>query len=158
MSDRKRNTQYGALPYDIDHHGKLRILLVTTRGTGRWIVPKGWPMRFLQPHKAAAREAFEEAGVIGKAKRKPIGTFEYDKIADDGSSMRCKVHVFPLNVERLEENWREALQRRRQWFKPDEAAELVSEPELKDILRNYRPNGVKSGKKLVDEEQDSLHR
>ncbi|GGD92647.1 hypothetical protein GCM10011390_09230 [Aureimonas endophytica] len=139
MASSKRNKQYGALPYRIGQDGEIEVLLVTTRGTGRWIVPKGWPMRLLPPHKAAAREAFEEAGVIGKPRRKAVGSFDYDKLTDDGSMIRCTVRVFPLKVERLEENWREALQRRRQWFGRSEAADLVEEPELKDILRSYSP-------------------
>lgn len=138
MPDKKRNLQYGALPYAIDEAGELQILLVTSRGTGRWIIPKGWPMRLLPPYKAAAREAFEEAGVIGKPKRKSIGAYEYDKFADDGSFIRCKVRVFPLAVQRLEDDWLEASQRRRRWFGQEEAAGLVEEPALKALLRGYR--------------------
>ena len=67
--------QYGALPYRFSKDAALEILLVTTRGTRRWIVPKGWPIRGLRPAKSAAREAFEEAGVTGRIGPKPIGLF-----------------------------------------------------------------------------------
>jgi 8-oxo-dGTP pyrophosphatase MutT (NUDIX family) len=84
--------QYGALPYRITQDAALEILLVTTRGTRRWIVPKGWPIRRLSPAKSAAREAFEEAGITGRIRAKPIGIFVYDKVRDKaGSTTTCEV-------------------------------------------------------------------
>ena len=73
------HVQYGALPYRFTH-GALEILLLTTR-SGRWIIPKGWPIKGLRPAKSAAREAFEEAGVRGQVRAKSIGLFAYDKIS-----------------------------------------------------------------------------
>ena len=52
-------------------------MLVTSRGRQRWIIPKGWPHKGRAPHRSAAREAFEEAGVVGKVRRRPVGTFSY---------------------------------------------------------------------------------
>ncbi len=74
--------QYGALPYRFTPDAALEVLLVTTRQTRRWIIPKGWPIKGLRPPKSAAREAFEEAGVHGKIGAKPLGAFTYDKLLD----------------------------------------------------------------------------
>src|ERR1700733_14836288 len=71
--------QYGALPYRFTQMAALEILIVTTRQSRRWIVPKGWPIKRLTPSKSAAREAFEEAGVRGKIGARPIGHFRYRK-------------------------------------------------------------------------------
>ena len=89
--------QYGVLPYRFSQDAALEILLVTTRGTRRWIVPKGWPIKGLRPPKSAAREAFEEAGVTGRIGAKPIGFFAYDKLRDEaGGTTICEVKVYPL--------------------------------------------------------------
>ena len=141
MAGKRGRVQYGALPYVVGDDGELRILLVTSRATRRWIIPKGWPMKLCPPHKAAAREAFEEAGVVGKSQKQAIGAYEYDKLADDGASVRCTVTVYPLRVRRLDEKWPEADERERRWFAQSEAAKLVDEPELRALLRDYRPEG-----------------
>jgi 8-oxo-dGTP pyrophosphatase MutT (NUDIX family) len=79
----------------------LEILLLTTRRSKRWIIPKGWPIKGLRPAKSAAREAFEEAGVRGRVGAKSIGLFAYDKILDEnGIQVSCEVRVFPLLVKR----------------------------------------------------------
>ena len=90
--------QYGALPYRFTPGAALEILLVTSRESKRWIIPKGWPIKGLRPAKSAAREAFEEAGVSGRIGMKSIGLFTYDKILDDGC-IGCEVQVFPLLVK-----------------------------------------------------------
>jgi 8-oxo-dGTP pyrophosphatase MutT (NUDIX family) len=93
--------QYGVLPYRFSQDAALEILLVTTRGTRRWIVPKGWPIKGLSPAKSAAREAFEEAGVMGRVGAKPIGFFAYDKLLDEaGGTTTCEVKIYPLLVKR----------------------------------------------------------
>jgi 8-oxo-dGTP pyrophosphatase MutT (NUDIX family) len=87
--------QYAALPYR--HKGKFstEVLLVTSRDTGRWIIPKGWPLKGKAPHKAAAREAREEAGVVGKINRRAIGAFSYRKRLKGGKVVVCEVQVWP---------------------------------------------------------------
>ena len=55
--------------------GSCEVMLITSRDTGRWIVPKGWPMRGKPDDEAAAQEAFEEAGVEGEISRDPVGSF-----------------------------------------------------------------------------------
>jgi 8-oxo-dGTP pyrophosphatase MutT (NUDIX family) len=93
--------QYGVLPYRISQDAALAILLVTTRGTRRWIVPKGWPIKGLSLAKSAAREAFEEARVTGRIGPRPIGVFAYDKLLDEaGGTTTCEVRIYPLLVKR----------------------------------------------------------
>lgn len=133
MSKRRRRKQVAALPYTIDASNQLKILLVTSRDTGRWVLPKGWPMNGRTLRKAAQIEAFEEAGVIGKTEKTVIGTYDYDKI--DGKNVQpCRVHVFPLAVVGLHEDWPERTQRRREWHAPEDARDLVQERDLKALL------------------------
>jgi 8-oxo-dGTP pyrophosphatase MutT (NUDIX family) len=127
--------QYGALPYRTDKAGVLQILLVTTRRNGRWIIPKGWPIKGLTPKQTAAREAYEEAGARGDMKRQSIGVYGYEKLLDDkGITVPCEVKVFPLRVRRLEKVWPEHQQRVVRWFAATEAAAAVSELGLKELI------------------------
>ena len=135
---RKRKTQYAALPYRIDERGGLEVLLITSRETRRWIIPKGWPIKKHEPHSAASLEAFEEAGAIGVVEAEAVGAYSYDKRLKNGEVRTCRVHVFPFNVHSLLDEWPEAHQRQRQWYAPDHAASLVQEAELADIIRSYR--------------------
>jgi 8-oxo-dGTP pyrophosphatase MutT (NUDIX family) len=126
--------QVGALCIRRRDNGAYQVLLVTSRDTGRWIIPKGWPAKRLKDHEAAAREAREEAGVSGKVKSRPIGTYTYPKI-DDTGARPLRVEVFLLSVRRERRNWRERDQRRRAWFHVHEAAREVGEPELRTLIR-----------------------
>ena len=130
--------QYAALPVRWTEQGQVRVLLITSRETKRWVMPKGWPIEGTNPWRAAEIEALEEAGVRGRISMHPVGTYHYDKRLGDGSSVRCRVHLFPLKVEKLKRNWKERAERRRRWFKPVEAAEVVHEPELAAILERLR--------------------
>jgi 8-oxo-dGTP pyrophosphatase MutT (NUDIX family) len=130
--------QYGALPYRFSQDAALEILLVTTRGTRRWIVPKGWPIRGLRPAKSAAREAFEEAGVTGRIAAKPIGFFAYDKLRDEaGGTTICEVKVYPLLVKRQSHVWPESHQRTTQWVEPSRAIAMIKEADLKKIVATF---------------------
>ena len=130
--------QYGALPYRFTPHAALEILLVTTRQTRRWIIPKGWPIKGLRPAKSAAREAFEEAGVRGKISAKSLGLFTYEKSLDEaGVQATCEVRVFPLLVKRQSEVWPEFEQRTVQWVEPSKAASLIREPDLKKLVATF---------------------
>ena len=111
-------------------------MLVTSRDTGRWIIPKGWPTAQEAPHASAEREALEEAGVVGTVGRDSIGTYVYEKRLAGGSVVICEVLVFPLEVERQQEDWPEKDERRFQWFSPDDAANAVREPALREIILN----------------------
>jgi 8-oxo-dGTP pyrophosphatase MutT (NUDIX family) len=130
--------QYAALPYRFTLPGGLEILLVTTRRSKRWIIPKGWPIKGLAPSKSAAREAFEEAGVRGKIGTKSVGVFSYDKLLDEHAiPVNCEVKVFPLLVKRQSEVWPEMEQRLFQWFEPSEAVSLIREPQLKKLVAKF---------------------
>jgi len=131
--------QLGALPYRIDEEGELRILLVTSRETGRWVVPKGNPMARYKSHEAAALEALEEAGAEGEISETPIGTFRYRKRRRFLLAVNAEVQLFPLRVERLRKSWPEAHQRRRQWFSRAEAAAAVQEAGLKRLILEFEP-------------------
>lgn len=125
-----KNLQVGALCLRDDG----RVLLITSRDTGRWIIPKGWTMRGRSRAAAAMREAWEEAGVKGKIEKRPIGRYRYDKILDDGTALPVEVRVFRVAVDRLLDSFPEAGQRRRRWFRPVRAAKRVAEPELQQLL------------------------
>jgi 8-oxo-dGTP pyrophosphatase MutT (NUDIX family) len=125
--------QYAALPF-IVRAGELLVMLVTTRGTGRWIVPKGNPEKKLKPHEVAAKEAFEEAGVTGRVHRKCFGTFQYTKGTYQGAPMRCAVDVYPLAVEHVLDDWPEKGLRQREWLTPGQAAMRVTEAGLIELL------------------------
>ena len=120
-----------------------QVLLVTSRGTGRWIIPKGWPIRGLASSQAAMQEAWEEAGVKGdQVITDPIGRYGYDKTMDSGLPMPIETLVYPVEVDHLEADFPEAGQRERRWVTPSEAANLVDEPELKSIMRVLQPKGT----------------
>jgi 8-oxo-dGTP pyrophosphatase MutT (NUDIX family) len=117
-------------------------MLVTSRETQRWIIPKGWPQRGRAPHDSAAREAFEEAGVVGAVGRRSVGSFPYEKRLKNGVVVLCEVRVFPLKVTRQSKQWPEKEQRQFKWVSIKEAAETVQEPTLSKIIRRLRNKSV----------------
>ena len=131
----KRRTQYGALPYAV-RDGLPQVMLITSRDTGRWIIPKGWPEKKVSPPDLAAREAYEEAGLVGRPKQQPVGQYRYEKRLKSGKCATCDVDVFLLQVERELDEWPEKGQRERRWMTPAQAALLVSEAGLVDLLLN----------------------
>jgi len=134
---RKTRAQYAALPYRIDAEGRAWIMLVTSRETRRWVVPKGWPIRGMTPHGVAALEAYEEAGLVGAIGERAIGFYFYHKRLKDGSTTPCSVEVYPLRVERQLERWPERRERQGRWFEPEEAAGLVAEESLGALIRSF---------------------
>jgi len=116
----------------------MRVLLITSRETKRWVIPKGNPIRGLSPHLAAAHEAFEEAGVSGITCPSPLGSFRYVKRRKNGSLRNAKVDVFPLAVVSQADDWPEQDERETRWFDLPEAASLVEEPGLKSIITSFR--------------------
>lgn len=130
--------QVGALCVD---PANGNVLLITSRGTGRWIIPKGWPMEGRTMPGAAAREAWEEAGVEGRIGHEEVGRYVYEKDQEGGFSIPIEVRVFMLHVSRWANSFPEADQRRRRWFDPPDAVRMVIEPGLKEILRGLtRPD------------------
>lgn len=130
--------QVAALPYRKGEDGRLLVLLVTSRTTRRWIVPKGWPMKQMKAREAAAREAYEEAGVRGKIASKPFGRFFYEKRADDRhAGPPCEVQVYPLHVKRQVPAWPEQHQREQRWLPAEEAAALVGDEGLGRLIQAF---------------------
>jgi 8-oxo-dGTP pyrophosphatase MutT (NUDIX family) len=129
-------TQYGALCWR-RVNGAVEVLLITSRETGRWVIPKGWPMDGHTPEAAAAREAWQEAGAKGEVSAGCIGLFAYDKVIGPGQTVPCVVAVYPLRVITLDSRFPERKERRRKWFPLAKAAGKVSEPELRAILATF---------------------
>lgn len=114
-------------------------MLVTSRATGRWIIPKGWPAVNLPPHLSAAKEAYEEAGVRGEAGSESIGVFRHRKTL---SGRRLTVNVYPLEVREQLDRWPERFQRQRRWFNVADAAHAVPDKSLRRIIKAFRPDEV----------------
>jgi 8-oxo-dGTP pyrophosphatase MutT (NUDIX family) len=131
-------TQFGALPWRV-HDGRLEVLLITSRDTGRWIIPKGWPVDGATPAEAAATEAWEEAGVEGKLSHMVVGFYGYLKQMDKADDLPIVVAVFPIRVKRLVSDWPERAERKRRWFPAKKAAAMVAEPELRQIIKQFDP-------------------
>jgi 8-oxo-dGTP pyrophosphatase MutT (NUDIX family) len=128
--------QFGALCIRRRDPARLEVLLITTRQTRRWTIPKGWPIKGLAPHKVAEREAWEEAGVKGRAKKWPLGRFTYVKTLQDGTSLPAFVEVHLLEVKRMKHKFPERGERRLVWTTPAEALRMVDEPELRSMFRH----------------------
>ena len=117
---------------------RIEVLLITSRETRRWVIPKGWPIKGLPPAQSAAREAFEEAGVAGQVSRKGIGRYDYDKRGKDGIPRPCHVVVFSLEVMVQHPSWPEQGQRDQRWMSQEEAAASVAEPQLARLIRSLK--------------------
>ena len=125
--------QCAALPLAV-RDGETMVMLVTSRDTRRWVLPKGWAEPELASHEAAAKEAFEEAGLVGEVEPEPVGRYSYEKRLRGGRSVPCEVRVFPLWVERQLEDWPERGQREARWFTLGQAALAVDEGDLVTLL------------------------
>jgi len=119
----------------------LEVLLITSRDTGRWVIPKGWPMRGRTDGQAAEREAFEEAGVTGRISAEPLGKFTYEKRLPDRVEI-CEVTVFRLDVDRQRKAWPEQRERQCRWYALEEAAEQVGEAGLKELIARLLPGSA----------------
>ena len=131
-----RNVQYAALPWR-RAQGAVEILLVTTRNTRRWIVPKGWPLDGRTPSECAAHEALEEAGVLGEVAAETLGSFRYAKRRKSGKIVPCKVHVFTMRVVRQRRRWAEKSVREICWCSLDEALMRVTDPGLRRLIAKF---------------------
>src|SRR6266403_5164582 len=140
-----KRVQYGALPYRLSAGSRPLFMLITSRDTRRWIIPKGWPKKGRSPQYSAAREAFEEAGVVGAVAKRAVGSFSYEKRMRNGGVVVCEVRVFPLEVRRQNKQWPEKQERVVKWLSASQAAEKVTEPMLSEIIRRLAEDIVDAG-------------
>ena len=133
---RSETRQVAALPWRLED-GERRILMITSRETRRWVIPKGGRMVGKSDPEAAAQEAMEEAGVKGDIETQSSGVFRYAKGLKDGGVRHCVVSVYPLEVVIQMGAWPEAHQRERRWMSLSEAADLVHEPDLATLIRDF---------------------
>jgi 8-oxo-dGTP pyrophosphatase MutT (NUDIX family) len=134
-TEQEPRRQVGALPYRRTSGGSVMIMLITSRESRRWVIPKGWPMKGRKPFEAAAREAYEEAGLIGSIGKRPLGFYLYEKRLKSRDAVLCQVKVFPLEVRKQPKHWPEQHEREDHWFTPSDAAEAVAEAGLAAIIR-----------------------
>lgn len=127
--------QYAALPWR--NVQGFEILLITSRETRRWVIPKGWPIPALSAAESAAQEAYEEAGIRGKMAAQAMGHYTYSKRLRGRAKKRFRIEVFAMEVTEVLDLWPEAHERKRQWLSPEEALALVEEPELAALIRTF---------------------
>ena len=131
-----KSQQIAALPWRMGEQG-VEILLVTTRTTKRWLIPKGWTMDGKADHEAAEIEAYEEAGVMGVANITSIGNYGYIKLSDSGKPRHLNVRVYALEVKRVLGEWPERSERERIWVSPQQALTMIGEPELLPVIAAF---------------------
>jgi 8-oxo-dGTP pyrophosphatase MutT (NUDIX family) len=129
--------QYGVIPFRGAAGDSVEILLITSRETRRWVVPRGNPIAGLSPQDSAAREAYEEAGISGAVQAEPIGTYRYDKRRASGAIVEAEVDLFPLRVLEMLDQWPERAERERRWFSRDEAAAAIAEADLAALIAGF---------------------
>ena len=128
--------QYAALPFKIID-GQMSVLLVTSRETKRWILPKGRPEKKQRACCVAAQEAYEEAGVAGNVSLKSIGGFASSKRLNSGEIIPTWVRVYLLEVTQELEDWPESHERQRKWVPLDQASIATDEPILAEFLTAF---------------------
>jgi 8-oxo-dGTP pyrophosphatase MutT (NUDIX family) len=139
MFRRPPRQQYAALCYRTKKKtGEIEVLLMTSRDTGRWVIPKGWPMAGKFDYQVAAQEALEEAGVRGKVEKETLGDFSYSKMMRDGLKVTCKVQVYALEVSDMAKNFKEKGERTLEWVSTNEAMKRVQEPELRSLFLAFQ--------------------
>ncbi|HEX8193927.1 MAG TPA: DUF47 family protein [Allosphingosinicella sp.] len=140
--ERSAARQYGVIAWKRAPDGAVLVLLITSRETGRWVVPRGNPIGGLTGHESAAVEAWEEAGIRGPLSELPIGHYPYHKVKRSGRAVPTEVTLYAMAVEKELFAWPERPERNRRWFAPDEAAALVAEPRLAALLARFDPEGL----------------
>jgi len=143
--------QAGAIPYRVVD-GTVEVLLITSRDTGRWVIPKGYVESGETAAEAAAKEAFEEAGVVGFISgRLPLGFVPYVKVLKGGKGCPASIEVYPLLVETRKKDWPEKGQRKARWFTVEEAAKRVDEPALALLIHRLDQVICPSGSAVAEE-------
>ncbi|HEX4739662.1 MAG TPA: NUDIX hydrolase [Allosphingosinicella sp.] len=133
--------QFGVLPVRSGANGEVEILLITSRETRRWVVPRGNPIAGLSPPLSAAQEAFEEAGIFGDVEVDPLGRYRYDKRRASGEMDEAEVELFAMRVVEILDDWPEKAQRERRWFSQQEAAAAVAEADLAALVAAFGRDG-----------------
>lgn len=133
--------QVAAIPFRLTENGELQVMLITSRATKRFIVPKGWPMKHKSGRKTAAIEAREEAGATGKILKRALGSYRYWKRLDSGFHL-VVVTVYLLAVEKVQDDWKEVQKRQRAWLTTRDAATLIDEPQLATLLDRLTVDGL----------------
>lgn len=136
-------TQFAALCYKVEGK-KLRFLLITSRASGRWIIPKGWPMPGLDPLECVRREAWEEAGIKGTVMPRPLGLFTYLKNMGRSDDLPCVAITYAMEVDKLARIYPEAGQRKRKWMSGKKAAKRLESPELAAIIKDFDPGDYRT--------------
>jgi 8-oxo-dGTP pyrophosphatase MutT (NUDIX family) len=144
VSKSKHRKQVAALPVR-KVRGELQVLMITSRRSGHWLIPKGWPMERRTAAEAAAQEALEEAGVVGKITSRPRDRYRYLKVFDDQTAAPCMVDVFVLKAAKQREDWREKSVRKRRWMNLSRAAKSAHERGLANLLRRLAKNSRAEG-------------
>ena len=149
--------QFAALPWCIGDGGLRHVMLLTSRETGRWVIPKGWPIKGRKPAEVASQEAYEEAGLIGHIiGKQAVGSYHYDKRLAKASVL-CEVRVFLFRVEQQLDDWPEKGQRERRWFDAGEAAKLVDEGGLAEIIDQFAGASVRFMRLSKSKTKPGLH-
>lgn len=139
MFRRPERVQFAALCYRFRKKSAMpEMLLITSRDTGRFVIPKGWPMENRCSHEVAAREAWEEAGVKGEVSPDTIGAYHYDKRMSNGLKLSVMVKVYPLVVFDMAKRFPEKGSRRLEWMSFTEAAGNVAEPSLRTLILDFQ--------------------
>ncbi|WP_156680053.1 NUDIX hydrolase [Sphingomonas profundi] len=142
--------QSAAIPYRIDDRGRITVLLITSRTKHRWIIPKGKVGRAMEPRASAGREAFEEAGVMGRLGRVPVGSYRQLAHNAPGDAVSIEVQAFPLEVTDELPVWLEMEQRERRWFSIEEARQIVQDREISALLECFVEYLVSSRRSAAD--------
>lgn len=137
-SRRPARRQYAALPWRRGDAG-VEILLITSRETRRWVLPKGWGHKGEPPIIAAARETLEETGAAGRVASAPLGEYRYAKVMKSGRVRKLRVAVYSLEVLHEHDEWPEMAVRDKLWIAAREGADLVDEPELRELIAQFAP-------------------
>jgi 8-oxo-dGTP pyrophosphatase MutT (NUDIX family) len=126
----------GAIPFRLNAASELELLLVTSRRKRRWVIPKG-AVRGMVPHASAAREAFEEAGVLGVISHQQVGVYCQRKAGASGEKREIAVAAFPLFVNTQLRSWPEMAMRKRKWLSAPEAIDMVENEQLQRVLERF---------------------
>ena len=143
FGDAPCRVQVAALPWRKAGDG-VEVMLITSRDTGRWVLPKGWPEKKEPFCDAAAREAGEEAGISGSVSTREAGRYFYAKSISSGEDIPSEVLVYPLEVDKVADKWKERRERTRRWVSPAEAASMIHEPDLGDLIVSFCADPRKS--------------